>query len=60
MSSALDKVLLIQTNTSCSSTITLLNAQHEEVLCGAFEMGGLRVTLQLKPTISLHNSGNYL
>lgn len=60
MSSALDKVLLIPTNASCSPAITLLNAQHEEVLCAAFEMGGSRVTLQLKPTTSLHNSGNYL
>lgn len=44
MSSALDKVLLIPTNTSCSSAITVVNAQHEEVLCGAFEIGVLRVT----------------
>lgn len=45
MSSALDKVLLIPTNASCSPAITVLNAQHEEVLCGAFEIGALRVTL---------------
>lgn len=46
MSNALDKVLLIQTNTSHFSAIIALNTHHEEVLCSAFTV--LRAALQLK------------